>query len=661
MSIARVSVFRSRDEIRANAFILDRLVKAILSESQVSRETYNTVLPEFCLAWVDAYTTIYFHNNRRPKSSDCQKIAQAVKVLHQEGLWGKVWARVSAYNFHEMSTGTRPAKPWTGAVKYLKACRLLIMCLQMQGSQEFYSECTLAILTTAFRVTIMIRERMTTIGLCRAYERKLIKRLYHVWHQMFDWTFKAHWEPFTWVQILNIAQKLGKAMLPIVTALFRHIPSALHRSYGLIHLMERCLQIPNAAWDAELVVPARPTQLLTYGHWATAMSVASTLFSTFHVHQVPGRERPVTMVCGFTVEPCHPKLWFLTAWDLYSWDSRILKVVHTLGERLGLWELTCPTGAGFDVVEYEAQTRNVWGALARLPMNTVCFESALEMQKRWFSQQLAIRAGPPAPEPDVFRHPAEKYPSPEVVHRLVQQWQQERRRRLGGSGPSGASGASSPQATAARPSASARVAENEAKRELPRDEEGLPIPPVQVLDADHGIHMDDLESAELEKTLPHLAELANQFYDPVKLDLVQRCPVVVRLTNSDTSSRAYERDEIVKWVHAEMRRQRANPDLRSHTPIIKDPYGGGIIDLKHPRGWYCQPLHLWVAFNTVISTVKHRMESVQEEEPEPCAMDMLLAAAEAESQKLSSNQEDDQPRKRQRVAAAEAAEAAEAL
>ena len=564
--------FTTRDGERAKAYILDNLIKLVLVNERVSSATRNQLLPELCLAWVTAYSHTYSRGIRKPKPSDCRTIAHAAKALHREGLWKKVWGRMSSFLLGELTTNVMASKPWPLTVKYLKVCRLLLLCLQAEGPQAFYGDETLAVLTTVFQTTTMIPERVHIAGLARMYEHKVVKHLHCLWRQMFEWSLKSHWDQFTWVQVQSIAQQLGKIMVPLVNAVFCHIPSALYRSYGLLHLMERCLRTHNGASARERARPVRPTPLATYCWWAQTVSVTSALTSTLRVQQVPGREQPLSVVCGFVVDTCTPKRLYLGFPGVYVWDSRILNRVAELGDKLGLWKLACSSTDDFDVAEYQAQTRDAWDALAHLPMNAMCFQSALELQKRWEAQQLALlpnaQAAISIQQRTLPQHSADIYPPPEVVTRLVQAW----RRQASRPRPS-----QPPRPSITAPRASARAAEEEAKRELPRDAEGLPVPHVQALEEDHGIHME-----ELEKAVPYLTDLANQFYDPVTMDLVQRCPVVVRLTNSELSSRAYERDEIVKWVHKEVRRQRAAPGSKATTkPLVKDPYGGGIIDLQH--------------------------------------------------------------------------------
>lgn len=566
----------SRDVQRAKALQLHASMAEALQDA-VDSAVLRTALPSLALAWIKVFGAARGSPCHLPDAAVRRSVASAVTTLHREGewVWGLVWQRLTAFRDYPRETSRAVDVPWHASILYLQLCRLLIMCLQAQGSRFFFGNEALAILATAFRLprVCAASERPRTEPQARVYEAHLVAHLHRLWSQVYSWGRLSDWEAFTWHQIAQHARAFGKAVTPAVSAVLNTLPFARVGSYALIRLMKYALY---RGWST-FTVMAKPTPLLTFRMWAHVASLASALCDeAFCV----------------TLGTCPPAVLELLASEAYTWDPQVMAAVVQAGQCLRLWTLRVYPRMDISVREYAASTREAWKALSCRPMDAACFRQHTALAKQWSHAKLAQRPCPVAPSAAAATHedvhPADAYPAGVNPRHLLWTWDV--------SMPEGLA-SPAPAAAAAHAGDVHHAGASGAASAASRDACGLHVPRVQALAADHGFTAEDVE-----RMAPIFTDLAQQLWDPVAMDLVQRCPVVLRLTNGETTTKAYERDEIAKWVGSEVQRQHRVDS--SKAPVVNDPFGNGVIHLHHPRGWYCQPHHLWVAFRTVVKALQ---------------------------------------------------------
>ena len=404
--------------------------------------------------------------------------------------------------------------------------------------------------------------------------------------------------------LYHYAKAVGQQLMPMVCTWVLHLlPQQLQKVTVWVALLKQALYHVKTS-------PSTPAKAFSQ------LMLLHSICSCFQHHYVFGHgnaveaesqasgaetESPASLLLGCTIpEASLPE--FLAFRNrhaaVYCLPSTLLRL-HRLGQRTGLWRLDC---VGLVPAVLEKNTRFVWRALLAYPRMDGTLWGSFRYYTSVLERQTVLRAR--LFDEAYLRH-AFGVASPAAAlnggggggaeEELQQQLPYSLRRR--------------PQRRRQR---SAPFHEEEKREEaVPSSVDMLqdpryfpPVQPSQTSPARpiHALPEPALLSQEqVDMAAPEWQRLGDLFTDPITQDLIQVCPVLVRLRDGTLSSKVYERETLQSWVDVEHQRQQQQGTT---SIIIREPCRDGDIDLSHPHGWAVQPHFLWHQFRVFVAAVK---------------------------------------------------------
>ena len=567
-----------------------------------------------------------------PSKAQRLQLAKFIVLAWDHGVWSTVvWPALS---------GSAMVGPSLDHFYHsIKAYTALIKVLKEFGPVHFYTSKIGKILTAAFENISPhpMGDDLTYSILMSEWTDKL----YSVWYELFTWS-NAQWAMMTLETVLENAKTFGKCMKRLMRDLLNMLIANPPPSDGswrptsidLIIQVTTALLHNHVLYFFDHRVEGRHrtniSQRLLFSKMATAHSVAAALNEALVKTYRPGAAEDSedgmvlasTTFFGRTTRP-NNALRFTVKIDpktLYYWHPKTLLILKSVGQDTRAWNLELEDGRCLQDHVLQDSLWLEWEAWSLAIIDNDLFNDMRSEFREFQRNNVGIE-----PLPRVLNAVERGAVSADVPAEVA--WLQD------------------PEFFP--PPEPAAASQNRPVGPPGSPEEAkVPEPQVHALEAPHEFSIDDVENLLDEAW----CEIAEGYRDAAgDTDLIQMCPVVVRLHDGRVSSHVYELESIKTWVTSQVNDQRRR--FPNRTPVVRDPLRDGDIDHSHPDGWYFQPHTVWRSFNALVKALKAaKRNSEQLQQATGESKDREEPAGQEASEASPDDEPDSQTsRKRQRV------------
>ena len=619
--------------------------------------------PAFEKIWVRCHNGFLAQFNSPPSRTKRLEAAKFIVLAQELGVWSEVvWPA--------MLTAERLGSHCTPFKRTVHMYITLVKILKEFGPRKFYGGGNVkAILMAAF-------VRGTGVGQGEGTDHMMStsrwsNKVYQLWYDMFTWS-NVQWEELKVEDVLRAAEDFRDALHILMTDLLDHLvtsrlsPEEQRAGVQQWEIIRKALAELLSSrvfhfFDLHLEGRSRSnaTLRLLFSKMATAHSVTEVLqkalvYRSWSSSEVAVDDRQRALSDGYYELFDHPipphsdhepRAIQVTCGTVYYWYPLTLQRIRDIGIITGHWCLEDLYGQNFSTTAVVRALEDEWVAWGSSRINKDLFRTMCAKFHEKAHERIGFQNVPAQPIARLLNNLARRDHGRAARHVLVHlvgevEDQEEHI-------PPSVAWLQNPEFfPPPEPAAGARPVDVDVGGGDggggERNSEERKEPHVQALEAPHGFWNDDVETLLGEAW----SDLAAGYQDFMAQDLIQSCPVVVRLHDGRLSSQVYELESIKAWVTSQVSDQRRR--FPERVPVVKDPHRDGDVAHDHPDGWYFQPNNVWRGFQALVKALRKAKADASE--------NVELASAIPESRErvsCSSDEEEPRPeqhsRKRQRI------------